>query len=85
MLQRHLQNHKDLGIHTEMFSDGLVDLCESGVITNALKIIKPGKIVGSFCLGTRRLYEFLDNNPGVGEYFNAFDFFGLSFYAKCVN
>ena len=61
-----LKNHKDLGIHSEMFSDGVVDLVEAGCITNSQKKILPGKIVGSFCLGTRRLYDFLNNNPFVG-------------------
>ena len=49
-----------------MFSDGVVDLVEAGCITNGQKKILPGKIVGSFCLGSRRLYDFLDNNPFVG-------------------
>lgn len=62
-----LKNHKDLGIHSEMFSDGVVDLAEAGCITNSQKRIMPGKIVGSFCLGSKRLYDFLDNNPFVGN------------------
>lgn len=61
-----LKSHRDLGIHSEMFSDGVVDLAEAGCITNSQKRIMPGKIVGSFCLGSRRLYDFLDNNPFVG-------------------
>lgn len=60
-----LQQHKGLGIHTEMFSDGVVALAEKGVITNEHKVVKPGKIVTSFLLGTRRLYDFVDNNPAV--------------------
>lgn len=52
-----------------MFSDGVVDLVEAGCITNSQKKILPGKIVGSFCLGSRRLYDFLDNNPFVGNIF----------------
>ena len=50
-----------------MFSDGLVDLVEKGVITNARKKVHQGKIVGGFCLGTRRLYDFIDNNPSLGR------------------
>ncbi|XP_046441896.1 4-hydroxybutyrate coenzyme A transferase-like [Daphnia pulex] len=60
-----LKSHTDLGIHSEMFSDGVVDLVEAGCITNSQKKILPGKIVGSFCLGSRRLYDFLDNNPFI--------------------
>ena len=59
--------HRDIGVHTEMFSDGLVDLVEKGVITNARKKVHQGKIVGGFCLGTRRLYDFIDNNPSLGR------------------
>jgi acyl-CoA hydrolase len=62
---RSLGNHKDLGVHTEMFSDGLVDLMESGVVTNRFKTIHPGKTVTAFALGTRRLYDFVDDNPAV--------------------
>ena len=64
-----LKCHQNLGIHSEMFSDGVIDLVNAGCITNSLKKIQPGKIVGSFCLGTRRLYDFLDNNPFVGQLF----------------
>ncbi|XP_064099010.1 4-hydroxybutyrate coenzyme A transferase-like [Macrobrachium nipponense] len=60
-----LKGHKDLGIHSEMFSDGVVDLTEAGCITNAHKTFQPGKIVGSFIVGTRRLFDFVDNNPFV--------------------
>ncbi len=62
---RSLQQHKDLGVHTEMFSDGLVDLLEKGVVTNRFKKIHPGKTVTAFALGTRRLYDFVDDNPAV--------------------
>ncbi|KAK4527095.1 hypothetical protein GAYE_SCF34G5017 [Galdieria yellowstonensis] len=62
---RYLRNHKDLGVHTEMFSDGLVDLVENGNVTNELKQVEPGKIISSFLLGTSRLYRFVDNNPLV--------------------
>jgi acyl-CoA hydrolase len=60
-----LGDHEDLGIHTEMFSDGIIDLVKSGVITGANKKTHPGKIVGSFTMGTRRLYDFIDDNPLV--------------------
>ncbi len=60
-----LADHKDLGIHTEMFSDGVVDLVEKGVITGRKKAKHPGKIVSGFVMGTRRLYDFVDDNPQV--------------------
>lgn len=58
-----LGNHKDLGVHTEMFSDGLLDLIEKGVVNNRFKKIHPNKTVSAFALGTRRLYDFVDDNP----------------------
>jgi 4-hydroxybutyrate CoA-transferase len=61
----HLGGHRDLGIHTELFSDGVVDLVEQGVVNNERKSLHAGKIVAGFVLGTRRLYEFVDNNPIV--------------------
>ena len=60
---RCLGGHKDLGVHTEMFSDGLIDLIEKGVVTNRYKKIHPNKTVSGFALGTRRLYDFVDDNP----------------------
>ena len=60
-----LTSHKDLGIHTEMFSDGVIPLVEKGVVTNARKKVACGKIVSSFILGTRKVYDFVDNNPYV--------------------
>jgi len=60
-----LGNHKDLGMHTEMFSDGIIPLVESGVINNKLKRRYRGKIVSSFMLGSRKLYDFVDDNPFV--------------------
>lgn len=65
---QHLGDHRDLGVHTEMFSDGVVDLVERGVITGARKRLHPGVIVSSFVMGTRRLYDFVDNNPTVAMY-----------------
>jgi len=60
-----LKDKKDLGIHSEMFSDGVVELAEAGVITNAKKTLKPGKFVVTFLMGTKRLYDFVNNNPDV--------------------
>lgn len=60
---RQLGNHKDLGVHTEMFSDGIIDLCEKGVITNKYKAVHPNKTVTGFALGSRRLYDYVDDNP----------------------
>jgi acetyl-CoA hydrolase len=60
-----LKEKRDLGIHTEMFSDGVVELFESGVITGERKTLHPGKIVSSFVLGSRKTFDFLDNNPFV--------------------
>lgn len=58
-----LNNHKRLGIHTEMFSDGVLPLIESGVITGEEKVVKNGKIVSCFAVGSRKLYDFIDDNP----------------------
>ncbi len=63
-----LKHKKDLGIHSEMISDGVVELVEAGVITNKFKTLHPGKIVVAFLMGTRRLYDFVDNNPLVEMY-----------------
>jgi len=60
---RLLVNHKDLGVHTEMCSDGIIDLVEKGVITNRYKRIHPNKSVTAFALGSRRLYDYVDDNP----------------------
>lgn len=60
-----LSGHRDLGVHTEMFSDGVIDLVERGVITNSRKRVHPGKLVSGFLLGSRRLYDFVDDNPQV--------------------
>ncbi len=59
----YLKNKKDLGVHTETFTDGLIDLIESGVVTCRRKTLHPGKVVTAFCMGTRRLYEYVHNNP----------------------
>ena len=60
---RCLDDHKNLGVHTEMFSEGLIPLIESGVVNNKNKRKHPGKVVTSFATGTRRLYDFVDDNP----------------------
>ena len=62
---RRLGDKHDLGVHTEMFSDGILDLVEAGVITNRRKRVHPGRLVTSFVLGTERLYRFVDDNPLV--------------------
>lgn len=59
----HLINKRDLGVHTEVITDGVIDLIEAGVVTNNKKTINPGKVVTSFCMGTRRLYDYVDDNP----------------------
>ena len=61
----YLGTHKDLGVHTEMFSDGLVALVERGVVTNAKKKVERGKTVTTFVLGSRKVYDFVDDNPAV--------------------
>ena len=63
-----LKDKKDLGIHSEMISDGVVELVEAGVITNKMKTLHPGISVVSFLMGTKRLYDFVDNNPSVEMY-----------------
>jgi 4-hydroxybutyrate CoA-transferase len=60
-----LKNKRDLGIHSEMFSDGVAALAEAGVITNRKKTINPGKFVATFLMGTSKLYNFVHNNPAV--------------------
>src|SRR5690606_9255191 len=57
-----LKDHKDLGIHTEMFSDGVIDLVKKEIINNRHKKIHPGAIVSSFAIGSQKLYDFIDNN-----------------------
>jgi acyl-CoA hydrolase len=63
-----IMERKDLGIHTEMVVDGMVDLIEAGVVTNRKKTLHPGKTIGAFALGTRKLYDFLDHNKDVEIY-----------------
>jgi len=59
----YLKDKRDLGVHTELFSDGVIDLIETGVLTNAAKTIHRGKIIAGFALGSQRLYDYMDNNP----------------------
>ncbi|MGB4439937.1 MAG: acetyl-CoA hydrolase/transferase C-terminal domain-containing protein [Sedimentibacter sp.] len=63
-----LKDKKDLGIHSEMFSDGVVELVENGVITNKKKTFHNGKMIVTFLMGTKRLYDFVNNNPLVEMY-----------------
>jgi acyl-CoA hydrolase/GNAT superfamily N-acetyltransferase len=63
-----LEDKKDLGVHTDMLTDAYLHLVNKGVITNARKSLHPGKIIASFCLGSRKLYDFVDNNPMVALY-----------------
>jgi len=60
-----LTDKKDIGIHTEMFSDGFMDLVERGVINNSKKPVHAGHTVASFCMGSKSLYDYVDNNPAV--------------------
>jgi acyl-CoA hydrolase len=60
-----LRGHRELGIHTELLSDGVIDLVERGVVTGTRKKLEPGKLVTTFALGTQRLYTFLDENPAI--------------------
>ncbi|MBU1095448.1 MAG: 4-hydroxybutyrate CoA-transferase [Ignavibacteriae bacterium HGW-Ignavibacteriae-2] len=62
-VMKYLREKNDLGVHTEMFSDGMIDLVEEGIINGEKKTLHQGKIVAGFVLGTRRSYDFLDNNP----------------------
>ena len=58
-----LRDRRDLGVHTELFTEGLIDLIECGAVTNRKKTLRPNKCVVSFAMGTRRLYDYVDNNP----------------------
>lgn len=64
-VMKYLTEKKDLGIHTEMFSDGIIDLVEQGIINGEQKTLHPGKIIAGFVLGTKRVYDFIDNNPVI--------------------
>jgi acyl-CoA hydrolase len=60
-----LGGHRDLGVHTEMFSDGLIPLLERGIVNGRLKRVHPKKVVASFVMGSRKLYDFIDDNPEI--------------------
>ncbi|HAM99014.1 MAG TPA: 4-hydroxybutyrate CoA-transferase [Marinilabiliales bacterium] len=60
-----LGNHKNIGIHTEMFADGILPLVENGVVNGAMKGIDVGKMTSTFLMGSKKLYDFVDDNPGV--------------------
>src|SRR5258706_8350707 len=62
---KYLYHKKDLGVHSELFSDGVIDLVNAGVLTNACKTLHPGKILAGFVIGTQELYHWLDNNPMI--------------------
>jgi acetyl-CoA hydrolase len=64
-VMKYLRDRKNLGIHTEMFSDGIVSLVEEGIINGEEKIIHPGKIIVGFVLGTKKVFKFIDNNPVI--------------------
>jgi len=86
VMAEYLCKKKDLGIHTEMFGDWIIDLVECGAITCTKKAIHRGKVVASFCMGSRRLYDYIDNNPFFefypSEYVN--DPFIISQHEKMV-
>jgi len=60
---KYLNHKKDLGVHSELFSDGVIDLVNAGILTNARKTLHPGKIIAGFMLGTKELYDWADDNP----------------------
>lgn len=62
---RQLGSHKNLGIHTELFSDGVMEMIEAGVITNGAKTLHPGKVVAGFVLGSRQLFKYIHDNPVI--------------------
>jgi len=65
---RYLANHKDLGIHSEMISDGVIDLMLKGVINNRKKTYHKGKAIVTFCIGSQKVYDFVDGNPHIEFY-----------------
>jgi len=64
-VMKYLRDRRNLGIHTEMFSDGIINLVEEGIVNGEEKSIHPGKIIAGFVLGTKRLFRFIDNNPVI--------------------
>ncbi len=65
LVLKHLSNHQNLGLHTEMFSDGVIPLLESGTINNSTKRKHPGKTITGFVIGSKKVYDFIDDNPSV--------------------
>ena len=65
---KYLCHHKDLGIHSEMLTDSVIELLSSGAVTNKKKTFHPGKVVTSFAIGSRKLYDLIDNNPHIEFY-----------------
>ena len=63
-----LKGHRHLGVHTEMWSDGLLPLLECGAVDNSRKAVHPGRTVSGFVVGTRRVYDYIDDNPTVTQY-----------------
>jgi acyl-CoA hydrolase len=84
-----LMGKRDLGIHTEMMTSGMVDLIEAGVITGKKKTLHKGKHVATFALGNKKLYDFIDNNPSVmilnGRYVNDPAIIGLNDNMVSIN
>ena len=84
-----LVHKKDLGIHTEMFTDGMVDLYKSGALTGKHKTLMPGKMVATFALGSKKLYDFIDDNPAVqmlrGNWVNDPGIIGLNHKMVSIN
>ena len=72
MILRYLDQKKDLGVHTQLITDGLMPLFEKGVVNNRQKTLLPGRVVASLCMGSERLYQFVDNNPAF--YFRSSEF-----------
>ncbi|MCX7991766.1 MAG: GNAT family N-acetyltransferase [Proteobacteria bacterium] len=75
---KHLKDKKNLGVHTELLTDGIVELMKSGVIDNSKKTLNRGKTVASFCMGTKDTYDFLHDNP-------AFEFRPISYTNNPLN
>ncbi len=65
---RSLTGHRHLGVHTEMWSDGLLPLLEAGIVDNSRKKVHPGRTVSGFVMGTRKLYDYIDDNPTIVQY-----------------
>ncbi len=84
-----LKDKKDLGIHTEMFTDAIIDMIESGAVTGSRKSVDQGKIVASFCLGTKKVYDYIDNNPLFSfhptEYVNDSYLIGQQYHQVAIN